>query len=70
MIVPQHSAEPLATLYRVPRIDICRRRTRDKSVPEPLVVPLEMVMLDILSDHVSKVPLTERHNSVEALDST
>ena len=67
MIVPQQSAEPLTTLHWLPGIQIGCRWPSDESISEALMVPFEKVMLDMLSDYVPKLPLTEWHNSVETL---
>jgi hypothetical protein len=53
----------------VPRVEVRWRRTCDESIAEALVVSLEKEMLDILRDDISEVPLAERHDSVETLDS-
>ena len=42
----------------------------DELVVEALVIPLEMVVLEVLAEHASQVGLAERDDVVEALVST
>jgi hypothetical protein len=49
----------------LPRVDTTA--TVDEPVPEPLMIPLAMVVLDELRERSSKVALTKQYEPVEAL---
>ncbi len=65
MIVPQQSAEPLPALHGVPGVEIRRRRPSNEPITEPLVLALEIVVFDILRDHVAQMTFAKRSDSVE-----
>jgi len=69
MIIFQHSAEPLTALHRVASVQIRRRRSGNETIAETLVVSLEVIVFDILRDHVPQVSFTKRNDPAQALSS-
>ena len=49
------------------RVVTARRLPLDEFVPEPLVIPLAVIVREVLVDGVTKMPLAEEDHPVQAL---
>jgi hypothetical protein len=65
LVVVQQAAKALTPVD--PSLASTQRPTVDEPVPEPLMIPLAMVVLDELRERSSKVALTKQYEPVEAL---
>jgi len=68
IVVAKHPTEPF------PPSDDALSRVRvggqrfDELIAEPLVIPLTMVVLDVLREHVAQLPLAEGNHTSQALE--
>ncbi len=66
LVVVQQPAKALTPTD--PSLASTQRATVDEPVPEPLMIPLAMVVLDEFRGRSSKVALTKRYKPIEALE--
>ena len=67
VVVVEHSTKALTSQYAsVAWCDVVALRF-DQLVPEPLVCPLTMIVLNVLRDRMTEVVLAERDDAAEAL---
>jgi hypothetical protein len=64
-VIVQQAAKVLTPVD--PSLASTQRATVDEPVPEPLMIPLAMGVLDELRERLSKVALTKRYEPIEAL---
>ena len=67
IVVVQDTAEPLAPSDGAFTGACICRQSFDELVSESLVIPLTMVVLDVLREHVAQVPLAEGNHTSQAL---
>jgi hypothetical protein len=65
LVIVQQAAKALTPVD--PSLASTQRATVDEPVPEPLMIPLAMVVLDEFRERSLKVALTKRYEPIEAL---
>jgi len=64
LVVVQQSAKALTPAD--PSLASTQRASVDEPVPEPLMIPLAMVVLDVFGDRAPEMALAERDDPIEA----
>jgi hypothetical protein len=59
LVVVEKSAQSLVPAH--PASPVCYRRARNQDVPETLMIPLAVVMLDEFGDRAPKMSLPDRY---------
>ncbi len=67
MVETQHAAEPLLAANRPISSARVRRAWSDELILQALMIPFEVVVFDILVNHVAKVPLADDDHPIETL---